>query len=32
MSMGNCKEGIITACGIYLLAKEAKRVKPKYWI
>jgi hypothetical protein len=29
---GNCEEDVLTVCGIYLLAEEAKRVKRKYWI
>jgi hypothetical protein len=32
MSTNNCGEDVMTACGIYLLAEEEKRVKRKYWI
>jgi hypothetical protein len=32
LNKGNCKEDVITACGINFLAEEAKRVKRKYWI
>jgi hypothetical protein len=30
--MDNCEEDVITACGVYLLVEEIKRVKRKYWI
>jgi hypothetical protein len=30
--MDHCEEDVNIACGLYLLVKEEKRTKRKYWI